>query len=88
MTIDYMLLPLEREEKSNYIARAKCGCIVMACVDNPDHLKDTAKEVAKAIRQGYIIERATSSFIRGNWLCPKHETEKTKRAVIDRMAGR
>lgn len=56
-----------------YIGRADCGCIKLAIVDNPEHAKDTAKEIAKAIRQGYKIERVTCDYVRNNWDCPEHK---------------
>ena len=39
-----------------YIGIKKCGCVVAAVVDNPDHVKDVAKEVASCIREGLTIE--------------------------------
>lgn len=69
----------------SYIAKKFCGCIVMAVVDNPAHLRDTAKEVAKAIRQGYIIERVTCDYVRENWRCYRHEGEHIQKEVLERM---
>ena len=70
-----------------YIAKKPCGCIVLAVVDNPDHRRDVAKEVAKAIREGYIIERVTADYVRENWRCYQHESEYLKEEVIERMQG-
>ena len=39
-----------------YIGREKCGCVTVAIVDNPEHKKATAKEVAKCIREGMTVE--------------------------------
>lgn len=49
-----------------YIARCRCGCggIVFASVDNPEHATDTAKEVARCIREGYAVERTVVSVVR------------------------
>ena len=42
-----------------YIGTKKCGCVVAAVVDNPDHAKDVAKDVAGFIRKGLSIERVS-----------------------------
>lgn len=49
-----------------YIARCKCGCggICLAVVDNPDHAKNVAADVAEAIRDGYAVERSTVEVVR------------------------
>ena len=61
-----------------YIARRPCGCIVIAIVDEPRHAKDTAKDVAKAIRQGYAVERVTIEVVRaGPWECSVCRPPKT-----------
>lgn len=74
-------------DKMSYIARKPCGCIVMATIDNLEHRRDVAKEVAKAIRQGYIIERVTADYVRENWLCYQHEGEHIQKEVLERMQG-
>jgi hypothetical protein len=38
--------------------------MVMAVVDEPNHKKDTAKEIAKAVRAGMVIERTTVGVVR------------------------
>lgn len=58
----------EDERKMSYIARKReCGCIVGATLDIYDYRKDTAKDVAIWIREGLIVERVTSEFVRQNW---------------------
>jgi hypothetical protein len=54
------------EESKSYIAKYKCGCggIVFAMVDVPNHKKETAKEVARAIREGYSVELVDSEVVR------------------------
>ena len=54
------------ENNPAYIARCKCGCggIIMATIDNPEHKKDVAKEVAKCIRDGYSVEQVTIGYVR------------------------
>ena len=54
-------------EPMSYIARCKCGAIVMATVDKPEHAKDTAREVAECIADGLTIERVTCQCVRDNW---------------------
>ena len=55
-----------------YIARCKCGCgaLVFASVDEPNQsqarLKDTAKEVAKLVCQGYTIDRMSVGEVRAS----------------------
>ena len=72
-------------ENMAYIAKKPCGCIAMAVVDNPEHRRDTAKEVASCIKEGYIIERVTTDYVRENWRCYQHETEYLKKEVVERM---
>lgn len=40
-----------------YCAMKSCGCVVAAVTDNPDHKKETAKDIAKWIRAGLTIQR-------------------------------
>lgn len=47
-----------------YIALCKCGKVVMCCVDEPKHKKDTAKEVASCLRAGFEIKRVTVEYVR------------------------
>lgn len=63
-----------------YIAKCKCGCggMVFASVDDPNgryceqRRKDTAKEIAKLVLDGYIVERMTVGDVRAaTWLCEK-----------------
>ena len=60
------------KEQMAYIGHAECGCIKLAIVDNPAHYKDTAREIIKAIRQGYVVERVTCEYVRQHWDCPQH----------------
>ncbi len=55
---------METTDRIAYVARCKCGGLVMACVDQPEHRKETAKAVADSIRKGYSIERITCEAIR------------------------
>ena len=47
-----------------YVGVKKCGCAVAAVVDNPDHAKDVAKEVADFIKSGLTIERVPVEVVR------------------------
>lgn len=49
-----------------YIGRKSCGCIVAATVDDPIFKKDTAKFVAKLLRDGLFVERVSCQFVRDN----------------------
>lgn len=40
-----------------YIGRKSCGCVVAACVDDPQRPATTAEDVASFIKEGYAIER-------------------------------
>lgn len=42
-----------------YIGVAPCGCVFSACVDNPEHAKETAKFCRDVIKDGEHIERVT-----------------------------
>ena len=51
-----------------YAARCKCGGLVFAAVDSPEHAKDTAKEVSHMIRTGFSIDRIPCDDVRkGPW---------------------
>lgn len=51
-------------EPMAYIGRADCGCIRMAVVDDPDHKRDVAREIAKAVKHGETVERVTCAYVR------------------------
>ncbi len=55
-----------------YMAKCSCGRMVMACMDNPAHKKDTAKEVSKAIKAGYAISRVDVKEVRAMPFCTNH----------------
>lgn len=57
----------EEPEPLAYIARKPCGCFVFAGVDTERARDGNAKEIAWAIRKGYIVERVTCAFVRANW---------------------
>lgn len=52
-----------------YVAKCKCGCgLIFASVDEPgqsqERRKDTAKEIAELIKDGYTIERMAVAEVR------------------------
>jgi len=60
-----------------YIGRKPCGCIRFAMVDNPEHKREVAKEIAHAIRDGLAIERVTTEYVRETaWTCAAHKVTK------------
>lgn len=63
-------------EDMAYIARKSCGCIVAAAVDMPEHRKHVAKEIAKWIKDGLILERVTCQYVRDNMKKCKHGDKK------------
>ena len=61
------------KEYKSYVSKKSCGCVCMAIIDNPDHKKDVAKEIAKAVRLGETIERMPTETVRiMPWKCSKH----------------
>lgn len=60
------------EQVMAYIAREKCGCVTGATIDNPQHRKEVAKDVAAWVRDGRIVERVDSGYVRAEFgQCPK-----------------
>lgn len=47
-----------------YVGRNSCGCIGLLVVDSADHARDTARELARAVRQGMTIERVETEWVR------------------------
>ena len=48
-----------------YIGTLPCGCNVAAMVDMIDNPKETAKTVARMIRDGYAVSRHALTDLRG-----------------------
>ena len=61
-------------DRCAYVGRWKtCDCVVAVCVDDPEHAKDVAKNVADYIRRGYRVERLLTETVRTmDWRCPDH----------------
>ena len=47
-----------------YVAFHDCGGWVYVSVDSPDTVKDTAREVARCIREGLTVERRPVEEVR------------------------
>lgn len=62
-----------------YVALRPCGCVVMACANNPEHKKDVARAVAKCIRDGFRIEQRSVEATRvSKFSCDVCKTFKEK----------
>ena len=62
----------------SYVARKPCGCVSMAIVDNPDHKREVAREVAKAVRLGETVDRLPVEDVRTMpWKCSQHSSKNT-----------
>ena len=81
------------DEVPAYVARKMCGCVVMLAMDNPVHAKDTAREIAACILDGYHIERLTVAeakklpLTRGFGICEHDSPEERKKREIRARRG-
>lgn len=68
-----------------YISRiAECGCVVAAHVDLPEYAKETAKFVAKEIRDGFTVERVPVEEARAlPWGWPCEHMKRAQAGVIE-----
>ena len=66
-------------ESMAYIGRRPCGCIVFAIMDNPEHRKDVARELGKAIREGLTVERVAAEVVRQSTFGCCHKPERKER---------
>jgi hypothetical protein len=55
-----------------YVAYCKCGKLIFAAVDSPDHGKDNAKDIAKFVRDGFPVNRITCESVRAGEWCKNH----------------
>ena len=54
-----------------FVGIKDCGCVVAACVDNPERKREVAKFVGDLIRSGLRVERVTDEWVRENMKsCP------------------
>jgi|WetSurMetagenome_2_1015567.scaffolds.fasta_scaffold870984_1 hypothetical protein len=65
-----------------YVSYCKFGCggLVFACVDRPEHAKDTAEEVADLIRDGYHVTRLSCEAVRQEQWCKCRKGKKKAHA--------
>src|SRR3990172_6833408 len=65
-----------------YIALHSCGGWRVAIVDEPAHVKDTAKEITRAIRRGYSISRVECEDVRSGKvrMCKCRKERKSKQS--------
>jgi len=47
-----------------YVGIKPCGCMVAVVVDNPRWIKDTARTIARFVRNGYRVEPAVLDEVR------------------------
>lgn len=71
-----------------YVARIKeCGCVVAASVDEPAYASDTAKFVAREIREGFNVDRVTVGEARAlPWGWPCEHMKATEAASQAQLA--
>jgi hypothetical protein len=64
------------EVQMAYIGLGACGCLRMAVVDDPAHTRETARQIAMAVKLGETVERVTVEQVRTMpWRCAEHPTE-------------
>ncbi len=68
-----------------YIGIKKCGCVVAAMADLPDHANDVAREVASFIKSGLTIERVSCEEVRVRLTGCKCEEEATTEKAESRQ---
>jgi len=74
-------LTMNIAEPDTLVGWKSCGCLGIAIVDTLEHRRDTAREIGKAIREGYRIERLPTATVRTmEWKCTAH-TKAPKRTL-------
>ena len=64
----------EATMSDSYIGQKECGCLVMAVVNNPDHRREVAREVSRAIRGGLQVSIVPTEQVRTMaWECETHK---------------
>lgn len=60
-----------------YIGReADCGCVTCVTIDNPDHKREVAKDVAQWVRWGMTVERVAADEARQMFTSCPHREQK------------
>ena len=52
------------EREQTYVAWNPCGCMAGACVNDPNHIRETAKMVGDFIRSGCTVELVRTEWVR------------------------
>lgn len=66
----------EEQEAKTYIARKPCGCLVLACYNDPLNPKGVAQSVKLAIASGYSVELVETEDVRKmSWFCEIHQRQ-------------
>lgn len=60
-------MSMENEPTHAYMGARPCGCACALLVDNPEHKREVAKDVASWIRSGLTIQRGTIEEARQFW---------------------
>jgi hypothetical protein len=71
-----------------YIGIKKCGCVVAATMDMPEHAKQVGKDVAGFISEGLTVERISTEEVRvrlGGCKCECDEKPATETVKSDQM---
>jgi len=66
---------MDSNNKSIVFYCKKCGGIIMAMVNNPGHLKDSTREIASAIKQGYPLDIISNEEVRSAAWCACNEKD-------------
>ena len=74
------------DEPMAYVGRAACGCIRAVIVDLPSDPSLTARETARMIESGLIVERITCEAVRAAPLtrpdCDVHARSPRQEALL------
>jgi hypothetical protein len=71
---------MANENMPSYIARERCGCVVGAVVDDPNHPEQVKESLREFINDSLVIERVTVGYVREHFLdkCPVHNGTQPK----------
>jgi hypothetical protein len=69
-----------------FIAYCECGGWIAVSVDEPDHIKENAEEVANWIRAGFRLEKCTVADVRTGRVqmceCDRRKKKKSRQADL------
>ena len=66
----------------SYVGIKPCGCAVAAVVDRPEWAKDTAKDVARWVRDGLRVERWSVERVRAELRECVHKTRPAEQGAL------